>query len=184
MDIEDWVGGGAWGGEKRKPKAASELAEIKELPNPFVFADGSSVRNANDWQRRRAELKGMFADYEYGHMPPKPQKMTIERGAVTNDEASKLSIQDLTLNLEQDGKTLALHLRLYLPSEAKGKLPVVIQSSFGPRMKTPIGKFYAIFASEVTRSRSAHSWKPRPTARTPAKAACILCLAIRSTAAG
>jgi hypothetical protein len=132
--------------ETGKPKPANELAEIKELPNPFVFADGSSVRTAEDWQRRRAELKGLFADYEYGHMPPKPQKMTIERGAVTADEASKMSIQDLTVNLEQDGKTLALHLRLYLPSEAKGKLPVVIQSSFGPRMPTPMGKFYAIFA--------------------------------------
>ena len=132
------MGGCVWGAEdteKSTPKAASELPEIRELPNPFVFLDGSRVRSADDWQRRRAELKGMFADYQYGHMLPKPQKMTIERGAIAADEASKLSIQDLTLNLEQEGKTLALHVRLYLPSEARGKLPVVIQSSFGPRMK-------------------------------------------------
>lgn len=133
------------GAQASKVTPAAELPEIQELPNPFMFSDGSPVRSADDWQRRRAELKGLFADYQYGHMPPKPQMMTVERGAVVVDGASKLSIQDLTLHLEQDGKTLALHVRLYLPSETKGKLPVVIQSSFGPWMAKPTGKFYAIF---------------------------------------
>ncbi len=135
----------AVGAEANKPKPVAELPVIKELPNPFVFADGSAVRTADDWQRRRAELKELFANYQYGHIPPKQQKMTIDRGKITTDESGKLSIQDLTLNLEQDGKTLALHVRLYLPGEAKGKMPVVIQSSFGPRMPVPMGRFYAIF---------------------------------------
>ena len=38
------------------------LPQIKELPNPFVFADGSPVRNREDWQRRREEIKGLFQD--------------------------------------------------------------------------------------------------------------------------
>ena len=36
------LGGASQG--KRKP--AGELPEIKELPNPFTFADGSPVRSA------------------------------------------------------------------------------------------------------------------------------------------
>ena len=40
------------GGEgKRKP--VSELPEIKELPNPFLFLDGSHVKTTKDWERRR-----------------------------------------------------------------------------------------------------------------------------------
>ena len=65
--------------DKDVPKPAGELPEIKELPNPFTFADGSPVRSKDDWGRRREELKDLFQDYEYGHLPPRPEKMTINR---------------------------------------------------------------------------------------------------------
>jgi hypothetical protein len=113
----------------RKP--ASELPEIKELPNPFTFADGSPVRTNQDWERRRKELKGLFQDYVYGHMPPKPQKMTIKRGERVTDETNNVTLQDLELKLEHEGKALTINVRIALPSDAKGKVPVVIQSSFG-----------------------------------------------------
>src|SRR5438105_1644717 len=86
------------------PKPAAELPEIKELPNPFTFADGSPVRNKDDWARRRKELKNLFQDYMYGHLPAKPKSMTIKRGDVVTDEANKVNIQDLELKLEQDDK--------------------------------------------------------------------------------
>ena len=41
--------------DKRKP--AADLPEIKELPNPFVFLDGSTVKTRADWERRRKEIK-------------------------------------------------------------------------------------------------------------------------------
>src|SRR5262249_7091597 len=63
-----------------RAKPAADLPAIKELPNPFQFADGSPVRTAKDWERRRGEIKGLFEDYMYGHMPPKPQKMTVKKG--------------------------------------------------------------------------------------------------------
>src|SRR5438034_139734 len=43
------------GQDSRKP--AGELPEIKELPDPFTFADGTRVRTEKDWQRRRAKGK-------------------------------------------------------------------------------------------------------------------------------
>ena len=69
-------------------KPAGELPEIKELPNPFTFLDGSAVKTREDWQRRRAELKSLFEQYQYGHLPPKPQRMTVARGEVHVDEAA------------------------------------------------------------------------------------------------
>src|SRR5438093_4455739 len=51
------------GGEgKQFRRPAGELPEIKELPNPFTFADGSPVRTAKDWERRRVEIKNLFED--------------------------------------------------------------------------------------------------------------------------
>ena len=122
--------------DSRKP--AADLPEIKELPNPFVFADGAPVRTAKDWERRRIELKELFQDYMYGHMPPKPEKMTIKRGERVTDETNRITLQDLELKVEHDGKTLTINVRIALPMGAKDKVPVLVQSSFGFRTSTVI----------------------------------------------
>jgi len=31
--------------------------------------DGSRVKTAADWERRRTELRGLFLQYEYGRLP-------------------------------------------------------------------------------------------------------------------
>jgi hypothetical protein len=121
------------GADKHSPKPAGELPEIKGLPNPFTFSDGSPVRNKDDWGRRRQELKNLFQEYMYGHLPPRPQRMTINRGNSIPDEGNKVAIQDLELKLEQDDKTLTMHVRVALPQSAQGPVPVVVQSGFGRR---------------------------------------------------
>ena len=103
----------------------------KELPNPFVFADGSAVRTPEDWQRRREELKSLFEDCEYGHLPPKPEKMTVVRGEAQEDEASGITREAWKLILEHDGKTLVLDVNATLPKQADGPVPVVVQGAFG-----------------------------------------------------
>jgi endo-1,4-beta-xylanase len=117
--------------DTKPPKPAGELPEIKELPNPFTFADGSPVRTKEDWARRREEIKALFQDYEYGHLLPKPKAMKISRGEVSVDEQAGVAIQDLELNLENDGKTLKMTVRVAWPKDAKGPVPVIIQSAFG-----------------------------------------------------
>jgi endo-1,4-beta-xylanase len=138
---------GVWpvaGADKKAPKPAAELPEIKELPNPFTFSDGSPVRTQGDWGRRRQELQDLFQDYEYGHLPPKPQKMTIKRGDPVTDKENQALLQDLELNLAQDDKTLALHVRVALPLDVREPAPVVVQSGFGRRGPSP-GQRFALF---------------------------------------
>lgn len=132
--------------DKRKP--ISELPEIKELPNPFVFADGKPVKTQKDWELRRVEVKEQFQDYVYGHLPAKPQKMTIKKGDKVTDEANKVILQDLDVKLEHDGKTLTLKVKLALPMNAKGKVPVIIQSSFGFGGGSGSGKRFMAFTSK------------------------------------
>jgi hypothetical protein len=112
-------------------KSADELADIRQLPDPFVSLDGSTVRDKEDWDRRRRELKALFEEYEYGHLPPKPEKMTLTRGAVRVDEAAKVAREDLDVALEHGGKTLVLHVSLALPRGREGPVPVVVQGGFG-----------------------------------------------------
>jgi endo-1,4-beta-xylanase len=55
----------------------------------------------------------------------------VSRGEVQVDEAAKIARQELTLNMEQAGKTFALRVNLILPHKPAGPVPVIIQSSFG-----------------------------------------------------
>jgi endo-1,4-beta-xylanase len=102
-----------------------------ELPNPFVFSDGSAVRTPEDWQRRRTELKSLFEECEYGHLPPKPEKMTVVRGEAQEDEVSGITRETWKLNLEHNDKTIVLNVNLTLPKQADGPVPLVVQGAFG-----------------------------------------------------
>ncbi|MCI0455702.1 MAG: acetylxylan esterase [Gemmataceae bacterium] len=140
------------GGASQGPrKAAGDLPEIKELPNPFLFADGSAVRTRADWERRRVEVKALFQDYMYGHMPPKPQKMTVKKGERSTDDTNKVIIQNLEVVLEHEGKSFTMRVTVALPAGARGKIPVLIQSQGfgkggggGKRFKTYTDRGYAV----------------------------------------
>jgi endo-1,4-beta-xylanase len=132
------------GADKNSPTPAGKLPEIKQLPNPFTFADGAPVRNQDDWWRRRQELKELFQDYMYGHLPAKSQKITIDRGAMVPDSENQLILQDLELKLAQGDKTLTMHVRVALPQNAKDPVPVIVRSGFG-RRGAPTGKSFTPF---------------------------------------
>ena len=117
-------------GEVSLRQPPGELSEIKQLPNPFVFLDGSVVRSKEDWNRRRIELKSLFEKYEYGHLPPKPEKMTVTAGQVRVDEGARVARQELAVTLEHAGKTLVLHISLGLPLKPAGPVPVVVEGEF------------------------------------------------------
>lgn len=139
------VGGGAApGADPKSPKPADELPAVKELANPFSFADGTPVRTPEDWARRRSELKDLFQDYEYGHLPPKPEAMTVDRGAKVVDKDNSVVLQDLDVNLAQGDKAFTMHVRLALPADAKAPVPVIVQSGFG-RRGAASGRRYALF---------------------------------------
>jgi hypothetical protein len=139
--------------ERQQRKGADDLPEIKELPNPFTFADGKPVLTPADWSRRRVEIKGLFEDYMYGHMPPKPAKLVVKKGERVTDDASKVIIQNLQVEMEHEGKSFTLNVTVALPAEAKGKVPVLIQAGGfgkggggapGKRFKTYTDRGYAV----------------------------------------
>ncbi len=49
-----------------------------ELPSPFLFEDGRHVRTPEDWQARRAEIRGRIIEMEYGGLPPTPASTDAE----------------------------------------------------------------------------------------------------------
>jgi len=112
-------------------KPVAELPEIARLVDPLTFSDGTKVRNRQDWERRRAELKKLFEDYEYGSLPPKPERVEILRGEVIINKQFGVSTQNFVISMGQGYGNLDVHFSLNIPLNAKGKVPVVIQAGDG-----------------------------------------------------
>ena len=50
-----------------------------QLPDPLVMRNGEKVTSARQWHaERRPELKGLFQQYMYGEIPPKPAKLKFD----------------------------------------------------------------------------------------------------------
>jgi len=49
-----------------------------ELPDPFRFENGRSLRTPDDWPKRRRELFDLVVGIEYGGLPPCPSGVTGE----------------------------------------------------------------------------------------------------------
>lgn len=45
------------------------LKPVYTMPDLMTFQDGSKVETAEDWERRRAEIKGLYEYYMYGYLP-------------------------------------------------------------------------------------------------------------------
>ena len=52
--------------------------ELAKLPDPFTFSDGSRVKTAADWKRRREELIKTAVEAQYGTLPPEPEFLEVE----------------------------------------------------------------------------------------------------------
>jgi hypothetical protein len=51
-------------------ESREQMEQLTELPDPFVFADGSWVKTPRDWARRRKEILDLVVGLEYGGLPP------------------------------------------------------------------------------------------------------------------
>ncbi len=51
---------------------------LGQLPDPFLFEDGTRVKTREDWQKRREEIYRTAVELEYGKLPPEPEFLEIE----------------------------------------------------------------------------------------------------------
>ncbi|MCE1198762.1 MAG: hypothetical protein LWW85_07325 [Marinilabiliales bacterium] len=100
------------------------------LPDPLVFANGSKVKDAGAWEKRRAELIQLFASEEYGFTPEGKVKMEARKVSEVQDACQGKAIrQELDLTLSREGKSVTLQLLVVLPKTSH-RVPVFLAYNF------------------------------------------------------
>ncbi len=75
----------------------TENKVLGKLPDPFVFDDGTRVKTADDWERRRKEIYKTAVELQYGTIPPEPEF------SKTNTSIFG-SVEGTTVEVETDGE--------------------------------------------------------------------------------
>ena len=124
------------------------LPVITELPNPFLFQDGSPVKSSADWQRRRGELIELFLRYEYGHPPMSVTAVSGKETERTDNTELHASVTLITLRIAGEAG-LTVPLVLTAPA-GNGPFPVIVTGELGWGAVKPevaamiVGRGYAL----------------------------------------
>ena len=113
-----------------------------ELPDVLECEDGSRVETVRQWEKkRRSELLRMFSEQEYG-VTPRHTGIKVKYELVsTNPKAmSELATQKQVLFhfTGKNGRTIQALLLLYIPNNAKGRVPVIVSYNFHGNQTTTL----------------------------------------------
>jgi (4-O-methyl)-D-glucuronate---lignin esterase len=101
------------------------------LPDALTAANGSPVTDAKTWQsKRRPELVKLFEQNEYGRAPAPPQNVrfeVVEEGTAFDGKALR---KQLKIHFGDDESSPTLDLLIYLPPDAKGPVPLLLNINF------------------------------------------------------
>ncbi len=103
------------------------------LPAVLQMSNGAVVRDAKTWDaKRRPELIRLYEENQFGHAPKRPRLTheVFERGAVAFE--GKAVRRQLTIWFTEDAKGPKADVVVYLPPEAEGPVPVILNISFSP----------------------------------------------------
>jgi hypothetical protein len=90
------------------------------LPDPLQMANGTKVRNANDWRKkRRPEVLALFEQHVYGRSPGRPQTLLFQ---VTSQDRQALgglaTRREVSIWFNERKEGPKLDLLLYVPNRA------------------------------------------------------------------
>jgi hypothetical protein len=134
---------GADGRDPNAPNAAnydeSKANPYPTLPDPLTLKNGKKVTSAKAWwNQRRPEIVEDFDREVYGRLPAKTPGVKWEITSTTNETNGDVPIIVKKLvghvdNSSYPQVTVDIQLTLATPANAKGRVPVIMELSFGPR---------------------------------------------------
>ncbi len=110
----------------------SKASPYTSLPDPLIFEDGSPVKKAQDWEKRKVEIAGLFDEEIYGHLPKNipgvTWKIIQERDSLIGDFPVKVkSLKGLVDNSEFLAIEVAIDLTVTTPAASAKPVPLVLE---------------------------------------------------------
>jgi hypothetical protein len=106
------------------------------MPDLLTFKDGTKVKTADQWPKRRAEIVEDFEREVYGRVPKNVPKVKWEVTKTDEGESGGIATVTKTLVGNVDNSafpkiTVAIQASFTVPKHAAGKVPVMLQFGFG-----------------------------------------------------
>ena len=135
-------------GRDSKVKDTSDEATAnpfkESMPDLMTYKDGTKVKTADQWPKRRAEIVEDFEREVYGRIPANVPKVKWEVTNTTEGESGGIATVTKTLAGHVDNSAfpqieVTIQANFTVPKNAAGKLPIILQFGFGgpPRGVSP-----------------------------------------------
>ncbi len=105
------------------------------MPDLMTFKDGTKVKTADDWPKRRAEIVEDFEREVYGRIPKNVPKVKWEITNTTEGETAGIATVTKTLAGHVDNSAfpkieVTIQANFTVPKNAKGRVPILLQFGF------------------------------------------------------
>jgi hypothetical protein len=112
------------------------------MPDLMTFKDGTKVKTADQWPKRRAEIVEDFEREVYGRIPANVPKVKWEVTNTSEGESGGIATVTKTLAGQVDNSafpqiTVTIQANFTVPKQAAGKLPIIVQFGFGGKPGGP-----------------------------------------------
>ena len=98
----------------------TEYNVLGELPDPFLFDDGTRVKTKSDWDKRRKEIFKYAIELQYGTQPPKPEFLEVETLYVAKNVCTYL------IHTGKKNNEVSFRMQVLLPQNVEGKVPFIV----------------------------------------------------------
>jgi hypothetical protein len=115
----------------------NNLPTHKEMPDPLVMNDGTTVTNTRQWEVRRKEIKHVLEYYSIGTMPPPPgnvQGHDIKSQLVVEGKVNYRLVH-LTFGPEEKS---GFDIAVFTPADSNGPFPTFVHIAFDPTPGTVV----------------------------------------------
>ena len=101
------------------------------LPDLLTFQIGTKVRSAKDWQRRRAEILGLFEENVFGRSPNPPTSINYKIfDADKNALSGKATRKQVTIYFSPKKDGPKEDVLIYIPNSVKKPVPLILSLNF------------------------------------------------------
>lgn len=118
--------------------SAKNLTANPNLPDPYLFSDGTYVETVDDWEKRAEEIYDMYQYYMYG----------VWRDGTGESLSYDLNGNKLTITVEREGRSASFTVTVNVPDASKcempeGGWPVIVGMHAGIQEQLAAEKGYA-----------------------------------------